>query len=225
MNSILLVKNLSKTYTQGETSITVLNKLNLEVKKGETSAILGPSGSGKSTLLSLICGLDSPDSGEIHLSNSNMIKLDEKSLARFRGKNIGIVFQQFHLMNHLTALENVSLPLEIAKIPKPQEKAKEALSKVKLEHRIHHYPNQMSGGENQRVAIARAFVVNPTILIADEPSGNIDQDTGEQVMDILFDQVRSTQMTLLLVTHNQSLAKKCDKIYTLSHGKLESTER
>lgn len=220
MEPILKVENLSKSYRQGESAVNVLNDLNLEVIKGETVAILGQSGSGKSTLLSLLSGLDNADSGSISVSNQNIVSLGEKELAKFRGENIGIIFQQFHLMNHMTALENVSLPLEIAKSSSALEKAKEALTKVGLSHRYDHYPSEMSGGENQRVAIARAFIVNPKILIADEPSGNLDQDTGDQVMNILFDQVKDLQMTLILVTHNKDLASKCQHIYELGRGKL-----
>jgi putative ABC transport system ATP-binding protein len=220
MDPILKVENLSKSYRQGESAVNVLNDLNLEVIKGETVAILGQSGSGKSTLLSLLSGLDNADSGSISVSNQNIASLGEKELAKFRGENIGIIFQQFHLMNHMTALENVSLPLEIAKSSLALEKAKEALTKVGLSHRYDHYPSEMSGGENQRVAIARAFIVNPKILIADEPSGNLDQDTGDQVMSILFDQVKDSQMTLILVTHNKDLASKCQHIYELGRGKL-----
>ena len=224
MQSILSVKNLSKTYKQGESSVKVLSDLNLEVAKGETVAILGQSGSGKSTFLSLLSGLDSADEGSISITNHEITKLDEKQLAKFRGENVGIIFQQFHLMNHLTAMENVSLPLEIAKDKAAKQEAKKALEAVGLGHRLEHYPSEMSGGENQRIAIARAFIVKPDLLIADEPSGNLDQDTGEQVMGLLFEQVKTTGMTMLLVTHNKELASKCQHIYELVRGKLEKVK-
>lgn len=221
MTDILSVENLSKSYKQGTNEVHVLNGLSLNVKKGSTVAILGQSGSGKSTFLSLLSGLDKADQGKIQIAGSDITTLDEKALAKFRGENLGIIFQQFHLMNHMTALENTALPLEISKSKNTKSLAKNALEKVGLGHRVDHYPNELSGGENQRVAIARAFIVSPKLLIADEPSGNLDQETGDAVMEILFDLVKKNEMTLVLVTHNRELAQKCEAIYKLNHGKLE----
>ncbi|SMF34474.1 putative ABC transport system ATP-binding protein [Pseudobacteriovorax antillogorgiicola] len=171
-------------------------------------------------MLSLIAGLDTPSSGDVKINEQNINELDEKSLTRFRGANIGIVFQQFHLMSHLTALDNVRLPLDILGQDNAVEKARDALKLVKLDHREDHLPQQMSGGENQRVAIARSFVVNPKLLLADEPSGSLDQETGKVIMDLLFHAVNERQMTMVLVTHNQDLAKRCDHIWELKQGQL-----
>ncbi len=211
MAALIDLKNLSKTFAQGEAAVKVFSNLNLNVNQGDTLAIVGPSGSGKSTLLSLIAGLDSPTSGEVTVLNKDLSTLSEKELATLRRNNIGIIFQQFNLFSHLTALENVSLPLELASDPDAFTKAQQALKQVGLENRTDHFPHQMSGGENQRVAIARALVVKPKLLLADEPSGSLDQKTGDQVMNLLFDLVRSTGTTLVLVTHNLELAQKCQK--------------
>jgi len=225
METVLRVENLTKSYKQGDSSISVLNNLNLSIQEGETVAILGQSGSGKSTLLSLLSGLDHADSGTISIAKKEITNLSEKDLAVYRGENIGIIFQQFHLMNHMTALENVALPLEIAKIKGANAEAAKALEAVGLAHRLDHYPSELSGGENQRVAIARAFITNPKVLIADEPSGNLDQDTGRQVMNILFQQVKNIKMTMILVTHNEDLASQCEHIYRLDKGQLNKINR
>lgn len=222
------IANLSKTYSQADTPIEVLKGLELKVKEGETIAILGQSGSGKSTFLSLLAGLDRPTQGTVTLAGQSIFDLNERDLARFRSKNLGIVFQQFHLMSYLTALENVSLPLEIAQntrqairsLPGPATQAREALKKVGLTHRLHHLPQHLSGGEKQRVAIARALIVEPKLLLADEPSGSLDPKTGEEVMEVLFQQARSFRMAMILVTHNSSLAQKCDRQLRLLDGKL-----
>lgn len=218
--TILSVKDLNKSYRQGSREIHVLKGLDLEVEKGETVAILGRSGSGKSTFLSLLSGLDGPETGDITIAGSSISQMNEAELASFRGEHVGIIFQQFHLMDHLTAIENVSLPLEILGDKEAESKAQQALEKVELGDRYDHYPNQLSGGENQRVAIARAFVTNPNLLIADEPSGNLDEETGDKVMDILFKQVEENKMTMVLVTHNQTLAAKCKKVLRLDKGIL-----
>ena len=201
--------------------VDVLRALELKVKEGETTAIIGQSGSGKSTLLSLLAGLDLPTSGTLKLKDKNLDSMSEEELTRFRAENIGIIFQQFHLMNHLNALENVSLPLEMNQKEDSKEKAEEALEQVGLSSRRDHFPYQLSGGECQRVAIARAIVIRPALLLADEPSGNLDQNTGEQVADLLFDLVESTGMTMILVTHNIELAQRCSKQLTLSQGRLQ----
>ena len=201
--------------------VEVLRGLELKVKEGETTAIIGQSGSGKSTLLSLLAGLDLPTSGTLKLKDKNLDSMSEEELTRFRAENIGIIFQQFHLMNHLNALENVSLPLEMNQKKDSEEKAEKALEQVGLSSRRDHFPYQLSGGECQRVAIARAIVIRPALLLADEPSGNLDHNTGEQVADLLFDLVESTGMTMILVTHNIELAQRCSKQLTLSQGRLQ----
>lgn len=215
---------LFKSYNQAGTKIDVLKGLNLTVDQGETIAIVGQSGSGKSTFLTLMAGLDLPDSGIVELEGTNITSMDEKSLTHYRARHLSIVFQQFHLMPYLTALENVTLPLEILG-QRPAAKttndlAYEALTRVGLGSRINHLPHQLSGGEKQRVAIARAIVVKPSLLLADEPSGNLDQKTGDTVMNLLFDQVSSLKMSLILVTHNESLAARCHKKLILEDGVL-----
>ncbi len=214
------VKNLSKTYSQAGTSIEVLKGLEFKINAGETIAILGQSGSGKSTFLSLLAGLDRPTQGTVLLKGQNIFDLNEKELAQFRAQNLGIIFQQFHLISYLTALENVSLPLEIAGISNAEKKATQALQDVGLDHRLYHLPQQLSGGEKQRVAIARAFVVQPKLLLADEPSGSLDPKTGREVLETLFQQVQLSQMALILVTHNAGLAQKCHRQLRLKDGRL-----
>ena len=219
---MLKITDLSKNYTATgkDNKIKVFSEINLNIKKGETVAILGQSGSGKSTLLSLIAGLEQPSTGEIFIDDVAINSLKESQLAKFRAKHIGIIFQQFHLMPHLTALENVSLPLELSRQPDAQEKALHVLKAVHLEHRINHFPHTLSGGECQRVAIARAIIINPSILLADEPTGNLDEKNGERLANILFQLVESNNMTLLLVTHNHSLGDLCDRKILLKEGSL-----
>lgn len=219
--TILRASQVHKEFSQGETAVQVLKGLELEVNQGETLAIVGQSGSGKSTLLSLLAGLDSPTSGSIELAGRALDSMSEEELAAYRAKHLGIVFQQFHLMGNLTAIENVSLPLEIARDPRAVEKAREALDHVGLAHRASHFPHQLSGGERQRVAIARALVIEPSLLLADEPSGSLDTATGHQVMKLLFDLVNRRNMTLILVTHNEELVQLCQRKLTLRGGKLE----
>jgi putative ABC transport system ATP-binding protein len=218
--SILKARQVFKQFAQGETPVQVLNGLELEVAKGETLAIVGQSGSGKSTLLSLLAGLDTPTQGSIELAGQALEALSEEELTVYRAKHLGIIFQQFHLMGNLTALENVSLPLEIARDPNATEKARVALEHVGLAHRTSHLPHQLSGGEKQRVAIARAIVVEPSVLLADEPSGSLDTATGHQVMKLLFDLVNRRNMTLILVTHNEELVHLCQRKLTLREGRL-----
>ncbi len=213
--------NLTKVFTQGSKKIYAVNNINLSISKGESIAITGKSGSGKTTLLSLLAGLDSCTSGEINILHKNITHMNEKDLAKFRANNIGIIFQKFHLLPHLTALENVTLPLEISNSSNVLNKAKEALDLVGLSDRLGHLPRQLSGGENQRVAIARAIVNKPPILFADEPSGNLDQETGEQVMDLIFQLTQSINMSLVLVTHDQPLAMKCQRQVTISNGLID----
>ena len=219
---ILEVSNLNKNFetAAGTESIQVLKDLNINMEAGETVAILGQSGSGKSTLLTLLAGLDSPSSGKVLLTEQNMESLSEEELSTFRAQNIGIIFQQFHLMSHLTALENVSLPLDLFKDKDSISKAQEALEQVGLGHRVDHFPYQLSGGECQRVAIARAMVVRPSILLADEPTGNLDNATGALITDMIFDLVEQHKMTLLFVTHNEELALRCGRQLRLQGGKF-----
>lgn len=222
MNPTLEVKALTKSFFQGDTALEILKQLDLAVTRGETLAILGKSGSGKSTLLSLLSGLDSPDSGEVRIEGVDIARLPEAKLLKIRNEKIGIVFQQFHLFPELTALENAAIPLEIRGDPQAEEKAKAALESVGLGHRLHHTPDRLSGGEKQRIAIARAFVSEPAILLADEPSGNLDAKTGEEVMDLLFRRVKERGMTLIFVTHDKTLAKRCSRRVLLSDGKLSA---
>ncbi|MGD9643134.1 MAG: ABC transporter ATP-binding protein [Elusimicrobiales bacterium] len=216
----VLLRGLSKTYPHAESPVEVLKGVNLELAPGETAAVLGPSGSGKSTLLALLGGLDRPTSGEIILFGAALGGLSEPALARWRAANMGIVFQQFHLMPHMTALENAALPLEIARDPRAEERAREGLAAVGLAHRESHLPGELSGGECQRVAIARALVTAPRLLLADEPSGNLDVRTGRQVMDLLFTLTAARGTTLLLVTHNPEFADKCSRRFVLADGRL-----
>ncbi len=214
----LEVTALRKSFRQGETEITVIHDLALTVAKGETLAILGKSGSGKSTLLSLLSGLDSPDAGAVLLEGVDIAHLPEEALLKIRNEKIGIVFQQFHLFPELTALENAAIPLELRGDRDAEAKARAALESVGLGHRLDHTPDRLSGGEKQRVAIARAFVGEPALLLADEPSGNLDAKTGEEVMDLLFQRVRERGMTLILVTHDETLAGRCARRVVLDHG-------
>ncbi len=218
---ILDVQGVVKGYTQGQKSLDVLNNLNLQVEKAKSLAILGKSGSGKSTFLSLLGGLDRPDQGKIIVNGNDIASMKESALAKYRAQNIGIVFQQFHLMKTFTALENVMLPLEILKRPNPREKAMEALEQVGLADRADHFPHQLSGGESQRVAVARAIAPEPKIILADEPSGNLDAATGESVMNMIFDLFNRRGSVLILVTHDVDLAKSCDQVYELSDKRLQ----
>jgi putative ABC transport system ATP-binding protein len=216
---ILSVKNLSKTFHQAHSSIEVLKNLNLQIQSGETVAILGKSGSGKSTLLSLLAGLD--HSGSIELMGTSLFQLKEKELTHFRARHMGIIFQHFHLIPHLTSFENVALPLEILNVPEINERASELLHQVGLVHRANHLPSKLSGGEKQRVAIARALATNPPLLLADEPSGSLDEETGLQVMNLVFDLVKNQQKALVLVTHDQELAARCSHRFLLENGQLK----
>jgi putative ABC transport system ATP-binding protein len=216
----LKLENLVKNYRQGDSDIQVLKGLSADIKDSEVVAVLGQSGSGKSTLLSLMAGLDRPTSGKITIANQDISNFSEEEMTKFRGQTIGIVFQQFHLLPHLTALENVMLPLEIANESNREARAKEVLQQLGLSHRLDHFPSQMSGGECQRVAIARALVVKPKILLADEPSGNLDTTTGKKVMDVFFDVIRANKVTTILVTHSETLAHRCDRQIVLENGQL-----
>jgi putative ABC transport system ATP-binding protein len=218
---VLDVESLRKSFRQGDTEISVIRDLSLRVGRGETVAILGKSGSGKSTLLSLLAGLDSPDGGAVRIDGVDLARISEGELLRIRNAKIGVVFQQFHLFPELTALENVAVPLELRRDRDASAKAKAALESVGLGHRLAHTPDRLSGGERQRVAIARAFVTEPSLLLADEPSGNLDARTGEEVMDLLFAQARSRGMTLILVTHDEALSKRCARRVVLHEGRAD----
>jgi putative ABC transport system ATP-binding protein len=201
-------------------SLTILESITLEIKPGETVAITGASGSGKTTLMSLMAGLDQPSQGRIFLAGAELTAMTEDERARHRGVFTGFVFQQFHLMPGLTALENVMLPLELRGVRDANEQARAMLSRVGLSARGHHYPRQLSGGEQQRVALARAFVIRPKVLFADEPTGSLDAATGEQVMDLLFSLHQEDGSTLVLVTHEPVLAARCDRILAMEAGAL-----
>ena len=223
--SVISVINVGKSYSRSGQKLSVLANLNFEAGAAQTIAITGPSGSGKSTLLGLLAGLDEPETGTIRMDGVDLTNMSQAGLASFRAKTVGIVFQQFHLLQTLTALENVSLPLEIAGNKAAEAEAISRLEAVGLGTRASHLPSQLSGGECQRVAIARALVVRPKILLADEPSGNLDAKTGEHVTDLLFDLVRKDGTTLILVTHNEELAKRCDHRYQLRDGQLHRVLR
>lgn len=216
----LVLKDVRKSFHQGETEIEVLKGLNVQIEPGQVVSIIGQSGSGKSTLLSILAGLERADAGDILVDTVNLTPMSEQQLTLFRAQNISIVFQQYHLIAHLTALENVMLALEILKMENAKERAEEALKELGLGHRLEHFPSQLSGGECQRVAIARALVVKPKILLADEPSGNLDTHTGDKVMDVFFDIVKKHKITTVLVTHSESLAQKCQRTLRLEEGQL-----
>ena len=219
---LLEINQLYKSFPQADHGqIDVLKNINLEINEGETVAVVGQSGSGKSTLLSLMAGLDRQTTGSLRLRDKEISEMSEVKLTQFRAENIGIIFQQFYLMPHLTALENVSLPLEMFGYEDYLNRAKKALEQVGLSDREQHFPHQLSGGESQRVAIARAVVARPSILLADEPTGNLDNETGVQVANLLFDLVKTTGMTMLLVTHNTEMAKRCSRQLTLQFGTFQ----
>lgn len=220
MSKILNVHNLKKTYSSGSRNITVLHEINFTIEERETFAIVGPSGSGKTTLLGLCAGLDRPDSGTIDLCGTELNSLTEDERAILRNRNVGFVFQDFQLLPTLTALENVAVPLELQGAKNASEVGKDLLKKVGLGDRIHHYPSQLSGGEQQRVAVARAFSNSPSILFADEPTGNLDAETGEKVIELLFNLNKELGTTLVIVTHDLELAQKTQRILRLKGGKI-----
>ncbi|MDA9974098.1 ABC transporter ATP-binding protein [Gammaproteobacteria bacterium] len=217
---ILEVKNITKEVNSPEGALTIVKDVNLSIESGELVSLVGPSGSGKTTLLAIMAGLDLPSTGSVSLLGSEITLLDEDQRAQIRGLDVGFVFQSFHLMSKLSALDNVMLPLEISGIDEAQSKAEEALISVGLEKRVHHFPTQLSGGEKQRVAIARAMVNKPKILFADEPTGNLDTKSSSAITDLLFSVNDLLETTLVLVTHDLALAEKCSKVYELSEGEL-----
>lgn len=219
---ILEATNISKLYPTPDGILTVLEDIDLKIFASESVAIVGVSGSGKTTLLSLLAGLDLPSAGEIKVAGTHLTNTDEDTRAKLRREYIGFVFQQFHLMENLTALENVALPLELAKQSAPNKLAQEALAEVGLTDRIHHYPAALSGGEQQRVALARAYCAGPKILLADEPTGNLDKKTAKQISTLLFDLNQRKNTTLIIVTHDLGLAADCDRQIHLVDGRIET---
>ncbi len=220
--AVIKAEHLGKTVLLGDSSLTILQDVNLEVASGQSVAIIGRSGSGKSTLLSLLAGLDGASQGRLQLNGHELTALDEDGRAAVRNQHVGFVFQSFQLLSHLSALENVMLPLELAGDANARTKASEWLNHVGLGERLHHQPNQLSGGEQQRVAIARAFVSEPEILFADEPTGNLDPQTGQTIIELLFKLNREQGTTLVLVTHDHSLAALCEQQYALENGALHA---
>jgi len=223
-DSLLLAEALTKKVTSPEGDLTILDDVSLSVGRGETVAVVGPSGAGKSTLLALLAGLDEPSSGSVWLNGIELTALDEDGRAHLRNRQVGFVFQSFHLLPSLTALENVLLPLELSGTDQNEARARRALSQVGLDSRLHHYPRQLSGGERQRVAIARAFVTEPALLFADEPTGNLDNKTGGHILDLLFELNAAANTTLVLVTHDLNAAQRCHRIIELESGRLVEPE-
>tara|TARA_B100001750_G_scaffold65369_1_gene51902 strand:+ start:318 stop:1007 length:690 start_codon:yes stop_codon:yes gene_type:complete len=222
MENILELKNIHKNFRLGEDDIEVLNGIEISIQQGETFAIVGPSGSGKTTLLQIIGLLDSPTSGELYVRGESPKDLNDKSKSRLRNEFFGFIYQFHHLLNEFTALENTMMPLLIREqtTKEARTRAQNLLIRIGLEHRINHKPHELSGGECQRVAVARALVTSPSLILADEPTGNLDPETADRVFDSFLDLNRSLNTSLIMVTHNQELAKRMDKVYELNFGKL-----
>jgi putative ABC transport system ATP-binding protein len=218
--TVLRARGIGKTVQSGERGLVILRDIELSVTRGEAVAIVGASGSGKSTLLAILAGLDTPSSGAVELDGADLFALDEDARAELRGRTVGFVFQSFQLLPALTALENVMLPLELAGSDAAEPAAREVLARVGLAERLHHYPKHLSGGEQQRVALARAFVVRPKLLLADEPTGSLDADSGEGVIALLFEMNREAGTTLVMVTHDEHLAARCGRIVRLAAGRI-----
>ncbi len=225
MAPIVRAVGLTKQVFTGSSALTILQDVSLEIERGEAVAILGASGSGKTTLLALLAGLDVPTSGSVHIDGENLFALDEDGRARLRRDRVGFVFQSFQLLPALSALENVMLPLELAGKPAARELAADWLGRVGLGQRLAHYPRQLSGGEQQRVALARAFASDPQLLLADEPTGNLDSVTGDEIISLMFELNRVARTTLLLVTHDEGLARHCPRRIGLAGGRLTRDER
>jgi putative ABC transport system ATP-binding protein len=217
---LLRAERLTKKVSSPEGELTILDDVTIGVPRGDTAAIVGPSGAGKSTLLALLAGLDEPTSGRVFLNGAELTALDEDGRASLRNREVGFVFQSFHLLPSLTAIENVLLPLELAATPNASERARQALVDVGLDHRLRHYPKQLSGGEKQRVAIARAFVTSPSLLFADEPTGNLDNKTGARILELLFTLNEAAGTTLVLVTHDLEAAGRCRHVIELAGGRV-----
>ena len=223
--TVLAAHDISKEVSSPEGSLTILADVSFNIAGGATVAVVGPSGAGKSTLLALLAGLDLPTRGHVKLNGANLSELDEDGRASLRAENVGFVFQSFHLVPSLNALENVMLPLELAGGRDARGAALEIIEKVGLTDRWRHYPAQLSGGEKQRVAIARAFASEPAVLFADEPTGNLDSRTGSKIMELMFELNRNSSTTLILVTHDRSLAERCERVLSLDVGRLISDSR
>jgi putative ABC transport system ATP-binding protein len=222
---VLEASKVSKQVSSPEGTLTILSDVSFQIFSGESVAVVGPSGAGKSTLLALLAGLDLPSSGHVLLNGSNLSDLDEDGRAKVRADSVGFVFQSFHLVPSLNALENVMLPLELAGHRDARAPARQIIDKVGLKDRWSHYPSQLSGGEKQRVAIARAFATEPAVLFADEPTGNLDSRTGANIMELMFELNQSSSTTLVLVTHDNELAERCDRIIALDSGRLVSDRK
>ncbi|WP_369994536.1 ABC transporter ATP-binding protein [Winogradskyella sp.] len=220
MSKILKINGLEKTYTSGNKQLTVLQNISFDVEKGQTFSIVGPSGSGKTTLLGLCAGLDTPNAGNVELCGYDLNTLSEDERAQLRNREVGFIFQNFQLLPTLTALENVSVPLELQGAKHAAKRGMELLDQVGLADRFHHYPSQLSGGEQQRVALARAFSNSPSILFADEPTGNLDEETGEKVIKLLFDLNKASNTTLVIVSHDLDLAHRTQQILRLKGGQI-----
>ncbi|MFP4846721.1 ABC transporter ATP-binding protein [Winogradskyella sp. PE311] len=220
MSKILKITGLEKTYTSGNKQLTVLQNISFDVEKGQTFSIVGPSGSGKTTLLGICAGLDQPNAGTVELCGQDLNRLNEDERAQLRNKEVGFIFQNFQLLPTLTALENVSVPLELQGAKNATVTSKDLLQKVGLGKRMHHYPSQLSGGEQQRVALARAFANAPSILFADEPTGNLDEETGEKVIKLLFDLNKEAGTTLVIISHDLELANRTQQILRLKGGQI-----
>jgi putative ABC transport system ATP-binding protein len=215
-----MARGIGKTVKSGEADLVILREIDLAVTRGEAVAVVGASGSGKSTLLAILAGLDTPTSGTVELDGHDIFSMDEDRRAELRGRTVGFVFQSFQLLPSLTALENVMLPLELGDDAAAESKAKDMLVRVGLGERLHHYPKHLSGGEQQRVALARAFVVRPKLLLADEPTGSLDADAGAEVIKLLFEMNREYGTTLVMVTHDETLAARCGRIVRLAAGRI-----
>jgi putative ABC transport system ATP-binding protein len=218
---VIALAGVNLSLGQGAARVHILKDIDLNIGSGEAIGLTGPSGSGKSTLLMVMAGLERADTGKVAVNGEDLGALDEDTLARFRGRNVGIVFQSFHLIPTMTALENVAVPLELAGLADAREHAARELAGVGLADRLYHYPAQLSGGEQQRVAVARALAPNPAIVVADEPTGNLDEDTGKQIIDLLFAGHAERGTTLVLVTHDQALAARCERVVRLRSGRID----
>jgi putative ABC transport system ATP-binding protein len=221
-DAMIVTRNLFVTLPSQAGAVNIIRGIDLSIASGETVGLIGPSGSGKSTLLMVLAGLEPASQGQVVVSGHDYANMDEDALSRFRRSNVGIVFQSFHLVPTMTAVENVALPLELAGVASAFEKAETMLGEVGLGHRLRHYPAQMSGGEQQRTALARALVANPPVLFADEPTGNLDQNTGRQIMDLILRLAEERGTTVLLITHDRALADRCARVETMQDGQLLS---
>jgi putative ABC transport system ATP-binding protein len=218
--NVLTARGIGKTVKSGESDLVILRDIDLEVTRGEAVAVVGASGSGKSTLLAILAGLDTPTAGNVQIDGQDIFSLDEDARAELRGRAVGFVFQSFQLLPALSALENVMLPLELSGVADPEAPARDILKRVGLEERLHHFPKHLSGGEQQRVALARAFVARPSLLLADEPTGSLDADSGSAIIQLMFDMNREYGTTLVMVTHDENLAARCQRSVRLAAGRI-----